>query len=47
MVSWFDSVSQTFKTYIMGGPPGFDFTITPGMGLFVLVDTASVWHGEG
>jgi len=47
MVSWFDSISQTFKTYIVGGPPGFDFTISPGMGLFVLVDESSVWHGEG
>jgi len=47
MVSWFDPISQSFKTYIVGGPPGFDFTITPGMGLFVLVDESSVWHGEG
>jgi hypothetical protein len=47
MVSWFDSVNQTFKTYIVGGPPSFDFTIQAGMGLFVLVNTASIWHGEG
>ena len=47
MVSWFDSVSQTFKTYIVGGPPGFDFIVTPGMGLFVLVDKESTWQGEG
>jgi len=47
MVSWFDPISQSFKTYIVGGPPGFDFTISPGMGLFVLVDESSVWHGEG
>jgi hypothetical protein len=46
MVSWFDSENQTFKTYIVG-VPGYDFTITSGMGLFILVDTASVWHGEG
>jgi PKD repeat protein len=46
MVSWFDSENQTFKTYIVG-VPGYDFTITRGMGLFILVDTASVWHGEG
>jgi hypothetical protein len=47
MISWFDSVNQTFKTYIVGGPPSFDFGISPGMGLFILVNTASVWHGEG
>jgi len=47
MVSWFDPISQSFKTYIVDGPPGFDFTITSGMGLFVLVDESSVWHGEG
>jgi outer membrane protein assembly factor BamB len=44
MVSWFDSVNQTFKTHIVG-IPGYDFTITRGMGLFILVDTASIWHG--
>jgi hypothetical protein len=47
MISRFDGVSQSFKTFIVGGPPSFDFTIKPGMGLFVLVNTASVWHGEG
>jgi hypothetical protein len=46
MVSWFDSVNQTFKTHIVG-VPGYDFTIARGMGLFILVDTASVWLGEG
>jgi hypothetical protein len=38
---------QTFKTFIVGGPPSFDFTVTPGMGLFVLVNQTSVWYGEG
>ena len=47
MVSRFDAVNQTIKTYIVGGPAGFDFLITPGMGLFVLVDIESVWYGEG
>jgi PKD repeat protein len=46
MVSWFDSINQTFKTHIVG-VPGYDFTISRGMGLFILVDTASIWHGEG
>jgi hypothetical protein len=47
MVSWFDAVNQTFKTYIVGGPSSFDFPVTTGMGLFVMVNTASEWHGEG
>jgi len=47
MVSWFDSVNQSFKTFIVGGPPSFDFTVSAGMGLFVLVDESSVWQGEG
>jgi PKD repeat protein len=46
MVSWFDAGNQTFKTHIVG-VPGYDFTITRGMGLFVLVDAASVWYGDG
>jgi PKD repeat protein len=46
MVSWFDPVNQTFKTHIVG-VPGYDFVIKQGMGLFILVDAASVWHGEG
>jgi len=32
MVSCFDPVNQTFKTHIVG-VPGYDFTITRGMGL--------------
>ncbi|MCD6300072.1 MAG: hypothetical protein J7L78_02740, partial [Dehalococcoidales bacterium] len=47
MVSRFDALNQTYRTFIVGGPPGFDFTVTPGMGVFVLVDVESVWHGEG
>jgi hypothetical protein len=44
--SW-DSVNQTYKPYIVGGPPDFDFPIYAGMGLFVEVDTVSTWNGEG
>jgi len=47
MISWFDVVNNMFNTYIVGGPPSFDFTVGQGMGLFVLVDTASTWQGEG
>ena len=46
-VSAWDSVEQTYNTYIVGGPPSFDFIITPGMGMFVDVTSESVWHGEG
>ena len=47
MVSWFDTVNDTFKTYIVGGPPSFDFAVSQDMGLFVLVDKESTWQGEG
>ena len=47
MVSWFDAVNQTYESYIVGGPPQFDFEITRGMGVFVLADESSVWYGEG
>jgi len=46
-VSCWDAVNQTYKTYIVNGPPTFDFTITRGMGLFVNVFITSIWHGEG
>jgi len=47
MVSMFDGFNQTFKSYICGGPPGFDFVIKPGDGIFVLVNENSIWYGEG
>jgi len=47
LVSWFDSSNQTYRSYIVGGPPGFDFTITSGMGLFIVVNEESIWNGEG
>jgi hypothetical protein len=47
MVSWFDAMNDTFKTYIVGGPPSFDFAVSQDMGLFVLVDKESTWQGEG
>jgi agmatine/peptidylarginine deiminase len=46
-VNMWDSVNQTYKPYIVGGPPDFDFPIYAGMGLFIEVDTTSVWNGEG
>ena len=47
LVSWFNASSQSFESFIVGGPPSFDFVVSAGMGVMVLVDVASVWHGEG
>jgi hypothetical protein len=46
-VNMWDALNQTYKPYIVGGPPDFDFPIFSGMGLFVEVDTVSTWNGEG
>jgi len=46
LVSWFDAENQTYRTHI-AGVPGYDFTVTCGMGLFVYTNEASTWHGEG
>jgi hypothetical protein len=46
-VSKWDSVNQTYQTYIVGGPPVFDFDIHCGMGLFVDVAVESTWLGQG
>jgi outer membrane protein assembly factor BamB len=45
-VSAWDSFNQTYKTYIVGGPPSFDFNVEKGMGLFVDVTEVSYWYGE-
>jgi hypothetical protein len=34
-VSRWDAINHTYKTYIVGGPPTFDFIIEPGCGYFV------------
>jgi PKD repeat protein len=44
-VSRWDSVNQTYNTFIVGGPPVFDFNIHCGVGLFVDVNQQSIWHG--
>ena len=46
-VSMWNASLQTYDTYIVGGPPSFDFNITCGMGLFVDVTAESVWYGDG
>ena len=46
-VSRWDSVNQTYQTFIVGGPPGFDFQVQSGMGLFVDVNVESIWSGGG
>ena len=46
-VSMWNSSLQTYNTYIVGGPPSFDFPIRCSMGLFVDVIAPSIWYGEG
>ena len=46
-VSRWNASLQTYDTYIVGGPPTFDFDVIRGMGLFVDVTEESVWYGEG
>ncbi len=46
-VSSWNTTTQSYETYIVGGPPSFDFTIVQSMGLFVDVTEESYWHGEG
>ena len=46
-INRWDAIEKTYKPYIVGGPPGLDFIITQGMGLFVDVSVESTWHGEG
>ena len=46
-VNAWDPINQTYKPYIVGGPPDFDFVVYKGMGLFVDVDVDTYWHGEG
>ena len=41
-ISRFDVEEQTYKTYIVGGPGGFDFPIEDGIGYFVLTSTGSL-----
>jgi hypothetical protein len=46
-VSKWNASMQTYNTYIVGGPPTFDFTIKRGMGIFVDVIQESFWYGDG
>jgi outer membrane protein assembly factor BamB len=46
-VSMWNANVQTYDTYIVGGPPTFDFTVTCGIGVFVDVTEESIWYGEG
>jgi len=46
-VSRWNASLQTYNTYIVGGPPTFDFQVTRSMGLFVDVTEESVWDGKG
>ena len=46
-VSRWDQNLQSYRAYFVGGPDTFDFVVSWGMGLFVEVDTESIWYGEG
>ena len=46
MMSWFDTVNDTFNNYIAGVSQSFDFAVSQDMYLFVLVDKESTWQGE-
>ena len=45
IASIFDSVNQTYKSYAVGDPPPYDFTVTKGLGVFIWADQPSVWNG--
>jgi len=46
IVSMFDASLQTYSSFIVGvSPPSADFTISCGMGVFVVVDDESTWAG--
>ena len=45
MVSKWNATEQTYDTYIVGGPPSFNFEIVQGMGLFVYVTQDTIWSG--
>jgi len=46
IVSMFDASLQSYSSYIVGvSPPSADFTISCGMGVFVVVDVESTWTG--
>ena len=47
VISRWDSINGTYKTYIVGGPPTFDFNIESAIGLFVLVSENSYWYPAG
>jgi len=39
IISCFDSSQQCYRSYFVGGPESFDFSLSCGMGVFVLVDS--------
>lgn len=43
-VSMWDAATQDYQTYIVGGPPSFDFTVTCGMGIFVEMNQSGIWN---
>jgi hypothetical protein len=47
LVSKFDAKNQSYYSYIVGGPPQFDFPIEDGVGYFLLVNESSTLRIAG
>jgi hypothetical protein len=47
VVYWYDALNGTARIVTSTSPPETDFHIRCGTGLFVAVEQASVWHGDG
>jgi len=47
MISRWDSILQTYKSYIVGGPPSFDFPIEDGIGYDILVENDTTFTVSG
>jgi len=48
VVSMFDSILQTYHSFIVGvSPPSEDFIISLGEGVFIVADEESIWYGSG
>lgn len=46
-ISRWDALNQTYQTYIVGGPPSFDFSLKDGHGYFVNMQNSDVLEKNG
>ena len=46
VITIFNALTQTFDTHVVGTPHD-NFPVEMGMGLFIYVNQASIWHGDG